>query len=179
MGCGQPCVAFIVINVRASSPLNGGFCSFCALRAGNSFAYDPNPNSFIDSPSVFTHPPQLQFETYLCKLYGNNVHYGYDCPPQFPLIRLIDSYLSLIILSRSSPVNSLISIQFTRICRGKPTFDLEEEIRLVENLSYDNSSPRPPEELNMENYIESFPLSRIPVEYCDPFMEEIDVFLAY
>ncbi|GJT67797.1 hypothetical protein Tco_1019277 [Tanacetum coccineum] len=26
-------------------------------------------------------------------------------------------------------------------------FDLEEEIRLVENLSYDNSSPRPPEEL--------------------------------
>ncbi|GJX94996.1 hypothetical protein Tco_0349582 [Tanacetum coccineum] len=57
-------------------------------------------------------------------------------------------------------------------------FDLEEEIRLVENLSYDNSSPRPPEELNMENYIESFPLSRIPVEYCDPFMEEIDLFLA-
>nr|GEX37932.1 hypothetical protein [Tanacetum cinerariifolium] len=29
-------------------------------------------------------------------------------------------------------------------------FDLEEEIRLVENLSYDNSSPRPPEELNAE-----------------------------
>ncbi|GJW89294.1 hypothetical protein Tco_0164634 [Tanacetum coccineum] len=30
-------------------------------------------------------------------------------------------------------------------------FDLEEEIRLVENLSYDNSSPRPPEERNSEN----------------------------
>nr|GEU71794.1 hypothetical protein [Tanacetum cinerariifolium] len=29
-------------------------------------------------------------------------------------------------------------------------FDLEEEIRLVENLLYDNSSPRPPEELNVE-----------------------------
>nr|GEX77931.1 hypothetical protein [Tanacetum cinerariifolium] len=29
-------------------------------------------------------------------------------------------------------------------------FDLEEEIRLVENLLYDNSSPRPPEELNAE-----------------------------
>nr|GFC64792.1 hypothetical protein [Tanacetum cinerariifolium] len=27
-------------------------------------------------------------------------------------------------------------------------FDLEEEIRFVENLLYDNSSPRPPEELN-------------------------------
>ncbi|GJT48941.1 hypothetical protein Tco_0975098 [Tanacetum coccineum] len=30
-------------------------------------------------------------------------------------------------------------------------FDLEEAIRLVENLSYDNSSPRPPEERNSEN----------------------------
>nr|GEV72302.1 hypothetical protein [Tanacetum cinerariifolium] len=29
-------------------------------------------------------------------------------------------------------------------------FDLEEEIRLVENLLYDNSSPRPPKELNAE-----------------------------
>ncbi|GJS56081.1 hypothetical protein Tco_0629443 [Tanacetum coccineum] len=42
-------MAFIVISVCASSPLNGGFCSFCASRAGNSFAYDPNPNSFDDS----------------------------------------------------------------------------------------------------------------------------------
>ncbi|GKB23697.1 hypothetical protein Tco_0863098, partial [Tanacetum coccineum] len=67
-------------------PLNGGFCSFCASRAGNSFAYDPNPNSFNDSPSVFTHPPQLQFETYLCELCGNDAHYGYDCPPQVPFV---------------------------------------------------------------------------------------------
>ncbi|GJS24070.1 hypothetical protein Tco_0452702 [Tanacetum coccineum] len=66
-------------------PLNGGFCSFCASRARNSFAYDPNPNSFNDSPSVFTHPTRLQFETYLCELCGNDAHYGYDCPPQFPL----------------------------------------------------------------------------------------------
>ncbi|GJW11006.1 hypothetical protein Tco_1576833 [Tanacetum coccineum] len=33
----------------------------------NSFIYDSKPNSFNDSPSVFTHPPQLQFETYLCE----------------------------------------------------------------------------------------------------------------
>ncbi|GKC95867.1 hypothetical protein Tco_1161309 [Tanacetum coccineum] len=32
----------------------------------------------------------------------------------------------------------------------KADFDLEEEIRLVENLSCDNSYPRPPEELNFE-----------------------------
>ncbi|GKC06783.1 hypothetical protein Tco_0998393 [Tanacetum coccineum] len=57
----------------------------------------------------------------------------------------------------------------------KADFDLEEEIRLVKNLSYDHSSPRPPEELN---YTESFPPSRIPVDDSDPFMEEIDLFLA-
>ncbi|GJS02350.1 hypothetical protein Tco_0318858 [Tanacetum coccineum] len=60
-------------------------------------------------------------------------------------------------------------------------FDLEEEIRLVENLSYDNSSPRPPEERNSENVdtiIESPSPSPIPVEDSDSHMEEIDLFLA-
>ncbi|GJZ30833.1 hypothetical protein Tco_0575880 [Tanacetum coccineum] len=53
-------------------------------------------------------------------------------------------------------------------------FDPEEEIRLVEKLLYDNSSPRPLKEFNFENYdavIESFSPSPIPVE-------EIDIFLA-
>ncbi|GKD53796.1 hypothetical protein Tco_1287183 [Tanacetum coccineum] len=57
-------------------------------------------------------------------------------------------------------------------------YDPEEEIRRVKRLLYDNSSPRPLEELNVENYIESFPLSHIPVEESDPFMEKIDLFLA-
>ncbi|GJY70324.1 hypothetical protein Tco_0474027 [Tanacetum coccineum] len=60
-------------------------------------------------------------------------------------------------------------------------FDPEEEIRLVEKLLYDNSSPRPPEELNSENsdaVIESFSPSLIPVEDNDSLMEEIDIFLA-
>ncbi|GJS69480.1 hypothetical protein Tco_0702321 [Tanacetum coccineum] len=60
-------------------------------------------------------------------------------------------------------------------------FDPEEEIRLVEKLLYDNSSPRPPEELNFENsdaVIESFSPSPIPVEDSDSLMEEIDIFLA-
>ncbi|GJT50440.1 hypothetical protein Tco_0976597 [Tanacetum coccineum] len=61
-------------------------------------------------------------------------------------------------------------------------FDLEEEIRLVENLSHDNSSPRPPKELNLEiadTILKSLPPSHIPVEDSDPFMEEIDLFLAF
>ncbi|GKA26901.1 hypothetical protein Tco_0713069 [Tanacetum coccineum] len=58
----------------------------CNYEAENSFAYDPNPNSFYNSPNFSYPPPQPQFETYLCELCGNNAHYGYDCPPQFPFV---------------------------------------------------------------------------------------------
>ncbi|GKE42459.1 hypothetical protein Tco_1469743, partial [Tanacetum coccineum] len=60
-------------------------------------------------------------------------------------------------------------------------FDPEEDIRLVERLLYDNSSPRPPEEFNSENsdaIIEPFSPSPIPVEDSDSLMEEIDLFLT-
>ncbi|GKC65891.1 hypothetical protein Tco_1098489, partial [Tanacetum coccineum] len=63
----------------------------------------------------------------------------------------------------------------------KADFDLEEEIRLVENLLYDNSSPRPPKELNLEiadTIFESLSPSPIPVTDSDSLMEEIDLFLA-
>ncbi|GJR10133.1 hypothetical protein Tco_0792785, partial [Tanacetum coccineum] len=63
----------------------------------------------------------------------------------------------------------------------KADFDLEEEIRLVENLLYDNSSPRPPKELNLEiadTILESLSPSPIPVTDSDSLMEEIDLFLA-
>nr|GFD27254.1 hypothetical protein [Tanacetum cinerariifolium] len=45
-------------------------------------------------------------------------------------------------------------------------FDFEKEIRLIKNLLYDNSSPRPPEELNAEianTIVESIPSSPITV----------------
>nr|GEX42900.1 hypothetical protein [Tanacetum cinerariifolium] len=54
--------------------------------------------------------------------------------------------------------------------------NLEEEIRLIEKLLYDNSSPRPSKEFIFENSeaaIESF--STIPVEDSDSFMKEIDL----
>nr|GEU66247.1 hypothetical protein [Tanacetum cinerariifolium] len=60
-------------------------------------------------------------------------------------------------------------------------FDLKEEIRFVENLSYDNSSPRPPKELNVkitDTIHESLSPSPIPVEDSDSHMEEIDLFLT-
>nr|GFC12366.1 hypothetical protein [Tanacetum cinerariifolium] len=55
-------------------------------------------------------------------------------------------------------------------------FDFKEEIRLIENLLYENSSPRPPEELNAEIadiIIESIPSLPIPV-----WDEEFDLFLS-
>nr|GEW60777.1 hypothetical protein [Tanacetum cinerariifolium] len=60
-------------------------------------------------------------------------------------------------------------------------FDLEEEIRLVENLLYYNSSPQLPEELNAEiadTIVESLSPFPIPVEDSDSQMEEIDLFLT-
>ncbi|GJQ94378.1 hypothetical protein Tco_0005517 [Tanacetum coccineum] len=57
-------------------------------------------------------------------------------------------------------------------------FDPKEDIRLIEKLLNDDSSP---EELNSEipdAIIESFSPSPIPVEDSDSLMEEIDIFLA-
>nr|GEY14819.1 hypothetical protein [Tanacetum cinerariifolium] len=54
----------------------------------------------------------------------------------------------------------------------------EEDIRLIERLLYDNSSPRPPKEFVSENSnaeIESFSPSPIPVEDSDSRMKEIDL----
>nr|GEY64096.1 hypothetical protein [Tanacetum cinerariifolium] len=54
----------------------------------------------------------------------------------------------------------------------------EEDIRIIERLLYDNSSPRPPKEFVSENSdadIESFSPSPIPDEDSDSRMEEIDL----
>ncbi|GJZ97604.1 hypothetical protein Tco_0670057 [Tanacetum coccineum] len=53
-------------------------------------------------------------------------------------------------------------------------FCQEGDIRLIEKLSYDNSSPRPPEELNSEDIIEFFSAFPIPVEDSDFFLEKTE-----
>nr|GEZ21849.1 hypothetical protein [Tanacetum cinerariifolium] len=56
--------------------------------------------------------------------------------------------------------------------------DFEEDIRLIEKLLYDNSSPRPPKEFVFANYdaaSESFSPSPILVKDSDSLMEEIDL----
>nr|GEY40117.1 hypothetical protein [Tanacetum cinerariifolium] len=60
----------------------------------------------------------------------------------------------------------------------KAGFDFEEEIHLIENLLYDNSSPRPLEELNAEianTIVESIPSSLITVQDNESQREEIDI----
>ncbi|GJY29923.1 hypothetical protein Tco_0405690 [Tanacetum coccineum] len=114
MGCGQPCVGFYcylctcqqcgfslsngtcinctygdgkpVTCCECESPLNGGFCLFCNSRAGNSSAYDPNPNSYNDSPNFSDYTPQPQYQPILCEFCGNDARYGHYCTPQVPII---------------------------------------------------------------------------------------------
>nr|GEY44681.1 hypothetical protein [Tanacetum cinerariifolium] len=60
----------------------------------------------------------------------------------------------------------------------KSDFDFEEEIRLIENLVYDNSLPRSPKELNAEiadTIIESIPVLPIPVQNGNSQQEEINI----
>nr|GEY34614.1 hypothetical protein [Tanacetum cinerariifolium] len=83
---------------------------------------------------------------------------------------LLDEFASKLILLKSIPPGI-----------AETDCDPEEEIRLIERLLYDNSSPHPPEEFVSENSnrdIESFSPSPIPIKDSDSFMEEIDLFFT-
>nr|GEX11039.1 hypothetical protein [Tanacetum cinerariifolium] len=71
------------ICCKCEGPLRGGFCWFCASNSEISFNNDPNQNSFDDSQNLSDYSSQPQYETYPCKLYGNDSYYGDDCLPRF------------------------------------------------------------------------------------------------
>nr|GEX32940.1 hypothetical protein [Tanacetum cinerariifolium] len=110
-------------------------------------------------------------------------------PHHFVKSDLIESLLNRDTLIDSSPKFDYLLEEFSgelahidpiplRIMEAD--FDLEEEIRLVENLLYDNSSLRLPEEINAkiaDMIVESLSSAHIPVEDSDSLMEEIDLFL--
>nr|GEV10119.1 hypothetical protein [Tanacetum cinerariifolium] len=54
------------------------------IQQGNSYVYDPNPNSFNCPPDSY-HPPHPTYETYSYDSYRNDSQFGYDCQPQFSL----------------------------------------------------------------------------------------------
>nr|GEY08110.1 hypothetical protein [Tanacetum cinerariifolium] len=85
------------------------------------------------------------------------------------------------IISSSSKIDSLLD-EFAReliLLKTIPSridetdCDPEEDIRLIEKLLYDNSSPQEFISENFDAAIESFSPSLIPVEDSDSFMEEI------
>nr|GEV38550.1 CCR4-Not complex component, Not1, C-terminal [Tanacetum cinerariifolium] len=56
----------------------------CLRNVQGTFASDALQNSF-DCPPDSYHPPYPTYETYSGDSCGNDSHFGYDCPPQFPL----------------------------------------------------------------------------------------------
>nr|GEV01794.1 hypothetical protein [Tanacetum cinerariifolium] len=89
-------------------PFNGGNYPSCSIvGVGNEFVHDPNPFPYDNTPDFYDQPPQYHVETYSCELCGNDSHYGYDCPPQFPLstipLRDIISQLPQSIVITTSP----------------------------------------------------------------------------
>ncbi|GJY21778.1 hypothetical protein Tco_0394344 [Tanacetum coccineum] len=129
----------------------------CNYEAENSFAYDPNPNSFDNSPNFSYHPPQPQFETYLCELCGNNAHYGYDCSPQFPFVYEQEPCYNQNFSDNYYPQNSQSYFQQYLCCAncGGPheTFQcqpMNEDYYEQNSCYYPNSSgfdhPQPPQD---------------------------------
>ncbi|GJX78783.1 hypothetical protein Tco_0326932 [Tanacetum coccineum] len=145
-----------------------------------------------DDESLFDEDvPEENFKIYSNPLFDEEIIYTKIDPHHFNAESdLIESLLNRDTSIVSSPkFDSLleefscelahIDLIFLEI--DEADLDPEEEICLVEKLLYDNSSPRPPEELNSENFdakIESFSPSPMPVEDSDSLMEEIDIFLA-
>nr|GEV96601.1 hypothetical protein [Tanacetum cinerariifolium] len=89
-----------------------------------------------------------------------------------------DEHLSIILETESNEVIKSSVKNLVLIPRiEEADFDLEEEIHLVENLLYDNSSPRPSEELNAEianTIVESLSPFPIPIEDGDiHFLKEL------
>nr|GEW95163.1 hypothetical protein [Tanacetum cinerariifolium] len=72
-----------VVSPPGIRPFNGGNClSYSSVGSENEFFYDPNPYSYNETPNFYNQPPQHQYATNSCEFYGNDAHYGYDCPPQ-------------------------------------------------------------------------------------------------
>ncbi|GKA75547.1 hypothetical protein Tco_0781925, partial [Tanacetum coccineum] len=156
--------------------------------------FDSNDDfTFSDDESLSNEDvPKENFKIYSNPLFDDEEIISTKIEPHYfnDESNLIESLLNRDTLLDSSPKFDYLLKEFSgELAHFNPIssgikeadFDLEKEIRLVENLLYDNSSPRPPEELNLEiadTILESLSPSPILVEDSDSLMEEIDLFLA-
>ncbi|GJX05942.1 hypothetical protein Tco_0193874 [Tanacetum coccineum] len=189
-----------LIPIPSESEVTFDNKSECDMPVCDDFTTFSNP--LFDSNDDFTSSddeslsdediPMENFKIYSNPLFDDEEIISLKIDPHYfnAESNLIESLLNRDILIDSSPKFDYFLEEFSGelshidpIPPGikKADFDLEEEIRFVENLLYDNSSPRPPEELNLEiadTILESLSPFPILVEDSDSHMEEIDLFLA-
>ncbi|GKD73047.1 hypothetical protein Tco_1331329 [Tanacetum coccineum] len=156
--CGDPLDGILCRRCSCGwcgNKLDDGFCSYCASKDGNSFAYDPNPNSFDNSQYFSYQSPQPQFETYSCELCGNDSHYGYNCPSRVPLVYEPEPCYNQNFSDNYYPQNSPSFSQNYLCCAycGGPHYDYQcqpiNETYYELNPSYDSSGfdqPQPPKD---------------------------------
>nr|GEU79306.1 hypothetical protein [Tanacetum cinerariifolium] len=88
-GCGGPSdipLRYLCTCEHCGNILIDEACLKCNSGAGNSFTYDPIPESFNEVQSISNPPPQSHFKIYLCQLCESNSHYGYECSQRVPLV---------------------------------------------------------------------------------------------
>nr|GEW30186.1 hypothetical protein [Tanacetum cinerariifolium] len=88
-GCGRPSdtpVCYLCTCEQCGHILSYETCLNCDSRTGNSFTYDPIPESFDEVQISLNPPPQYHFNIYLCQICKSNSHYGYECLQRVPLV---------------------------------------------------------------------------------------------
>ncbi|GJT21849.1 hypothetical protein Tco_0891786 [Tanacetum coccineum] len=189
-----------LVPIPSESEVTSDNESECDMPVCDDFTTFSNP--LFDSNEDFTSSddeslsdedvPMENFKIYLNPLFDDEEIISPKIDPYYFNVEsnLIESLLNHDILIDSSPkFDYLLEEFFDELAHIDPIppgiekvdFDLEEEIRLVENLLYDNLSPRPSEELNLEiadTILESLSPSPILVEDSDSHIEEIGLFLA-
>nr|GEV81987.1 hypothetical protein [Tanacetum cinerariifolium] len=162
-------------------PAREEFTTFLNVLFDADYEFDSSDvQSFFDKDAleeIFSNP---LFEEEIIPMKIDQHHYNVESDLMESL-RAHDS--SLIISSKIDSllnkfVNELALLKLIPPGIDDTDCDPEEDIRLIEKLLYDNSSPRPPEEFvfaNFDTETESFSPSPIPVEDSDSLMKEIDL----
>nr|GFA36126.1 hypothetical protein [Tanacetum cinerariifolium] len=112
-------VCYLCTCERCGNILNYWTCQKCNSGTGNSFTYDPIPESFDEVQVIPNPPPQCHFNIYLCvdplidhhccykcgnslngffchhctcEFCGNGAHVGYNCPAQVLSFQTLPSF---------------------------------------------------------------------------------------
>nr|GFA00256.1 hypothetical protein [Tanacetum cinerariifolium] len=87
--CGGPSdtpVCYLCTCEKCGNILIHGTYLKCNSGAGNSFTYDPIPESFNEVQIIPNPPPQSHFNIYLCQICESNSHYGYEYSQRASLV---------------------------------------------------------------------------------------------